>query len=298
MQTYAPTTFGPCPPRPTPARNASASSARGSATRRCVQGMLETPFYIACLQLTGRRCVVVGGGDVGLEKVEGLLACDGRVVLIAPDAVPELPGARRARARSSGSGASTGPGDLEATFIAIAATERHRRQHPRLRGRRAAGDARQRRRRAAAVQLHPAGDRAHRPAGDRDLHRRRLAGAGQAHQAPRSRRSTASPTRGWPCCSTRRAAGRRPRCRPTRTARSSSRASSTASPTRSRCCARGDEAAVRELIAAAQRAHARRGRLTSRPPAGGVAPASGQLLWVGKVALPSTSLAARRSRLV
>jgi len=43
--------------------------------------MLETPFYIACLKLTDRRCVVVGGGEIGLEKVEGLLACDGRVVL-------------------------------------------------------------------------------------------------------------------------------------------------------------------------------------------------------------------------
>jgi siroheme synthase-like protein len=52
--------------------------------------MLETPFYIACLRLTGRRCVVVGGGEVGLEKVEGLLACDGDVTLVAPDAVPEL----------------------------------------------------------------------------------------------------------------------------------------------------------------------------------------------------------------
>ena len=43
--------------------------------------MLDTPFYIACLKLTGRRCVVVGGGEIGLEKVEGLLACDGDVTL-------------------------------------------------------------------------------------------------------------------------------------------------------------------------------------------------------------------------
>jgi siroheme synthase-like protein len=52
--------------------------------------MLETPFYIACLRLTGRRCLVVGGGNVGLEKVEGLLACDANVTLVAPDAHPEL----------------------------------------------------------------------------------------------------------------------------------------------------------------------------------------------------------------
>src|SRR3712207_5259271 len=63
---------------------------KGICDQTCVQGMLDTPFYIACLKLTGRRCVVVGGGEIGLEKVEGLLACDGRVVLIAPEAVPEL----------------------------------------------------------------------------------------------------------------------------------------------------------------------------------------------------------------
>lgn len=47
--------------------------------------MLATPFYIACLRLTGRSCLVVGGGEIGLEKVEGLLACDGKVTVVAPE---------------------------------------------------------------------------------------------------------------------------------------------------------------------------------------------------------------------
>jgi precorrin-2 dehydrogenase/sirohydrochlorin ferrochelatase len=63
---------------------------RGICDQSCVRDMLETPFYIACLRLAGRRCVVVGGGEVGLEKVEGLLACDGEVTLIAPQAEPAL----------------------------------------------------------------------------------------------------------------------------------------------------------------------------------------------------------------
>ena len=63
---------------------------KGICDQSCVQGMLDTPFYIACLRLSGRRCVVVGGGEVGLEKVEGLLACDGDVTLIAPDAIEPL----------------------------------------------------------------------------------------------------------------------------------------------------------------------------------------------------------------
>ncbi len=63
---------------------------KGVCDQSCVEGMLETRFYIACLRLTGRRCVVVGGGDVGLEKVEGLLACDAEVTVVAPEVHPEL----------------------------------------------------------------------------------------------------------------------------------------------------------------------------------------------------------------
>jgi precorrin-2 dehydrogenase / sirohydrochlorin ferrochelatase len=95
---------------------------KGICDQTCVEGMLDTPFYIACLRLTGRRCVVVGGGEVGLEKVEGLLACDGRVVLVAPDAVPEL---RELAAEGSIQWLRRDyrAGDLKSTFIAIAATD-------------------------------------------------------------------------------------------------------------------------------------------------------------------------------
>jgi siroheme synthase-like protein len=63
---------------------------KGICDQSCVRDMLETPFYIACLRLKGRRCLVVGGGNVGLEKVEGLLACDADVTLVAPEAHPAL----------------------------------------------------------------------------------------------------------------------------------------------------------------------------------------------------------------
>ena len=94
---------------------------KGICDQTCVQGMLETPFYIACLKLTGRRCLVVGGGDVGLEKVEGLLASNADVLLVAPDAHPALQDLA-----SEGSISWTrreyGPTDLEGCLIAIAAT--------------------------------------------------------------------------------------------------------------------------------------------------------------------------------
>ncbi len=63
---------------------------RGRCDQSCVRDMLATPFYIACLRLSGRSCLVVGGGEIGLEKVEGLLACDGKVTVVAPDLGPGL----------------------------------------------------------------------------------------------------------------------------------------------------------------------------------------------------------------
>ena len=94
---------------------------RGICDQTCVRDMLDTPFYIACLRLTGRRCVVVGGGDIGLEKVEGLLACNGKVVLVAPDACDQL---REMAAEGSieWEQREYAPADLERTFIVIAAT--------------------------------------------------------------------------------------------------------------------------------------------------------------------------------
>jgi precorrin-2 dehydrogenase/sirohydrochlorin ferrochelatase len=94
---------------------------KGICDQTCVQGMLETPFYIACLKLTGRQCLVVGGGDVGLEKVEGLLASNADVRLVAPDAHPALQDLA-----SEGSITWTRraylPTDLDGCLIAIAAT--------------------------------------------------------------------------------------------------------------------------------------------------------------------------------
>ena len=94
---------------------------KGVCDQSCVRGMLDTPFYIACLRLSGRRCVVVGGGEVGLEKVEGLLTCGGDVTLVAPEAIAPL----RALA-SEGSirweRRAWRPADLDRTFVAIAAT--------------------------------------------------------------------------------------------------------------------------------------------------------------------------------
>jgi precorrin-2 dehydrogenase/sirohydrochlorin ferrochelatase len=73
--------------------------------------------YMACLNLEGRRCVVVGGGRVGLEKASGLATCGAAVTVVSPalhDGFAELDVAwvrRRYRRR-----------DLSGVFLVIAAT--------------------------------------------------------------------------------------------------------------------------------------------------------------------------------
>jgi siroheme synthase-like protein len=95
---------------------------KGICDQSCVQGMLDTPFYIACLKLSGRKCLVVGGGDIGLEKVEGLLACDGDVTLVAPDAIEPLQ-ALATEGSITWERRAYEPTDLEGTFMVIAATD-------------------------------------------------------------------------------------------------------------------------------------------------------------------------------
>ncbi|MFZ0043542.1 MAG: bifunctional precorrin-2 dehydrogenase/sirohydrochlorin ferrochelatase [Solirubrobacteraceae bacterium] len=94
---------------------------KGICDQSCVRDMLDTPFYIACLKLKGRRCLVVGAGDIGLEKVEGLLACDADVTLVAPEAHPHL---RELAAEGSirWEQREYRAADLDGCLIAIAAT--------------------------------------------------------------------------------------------------------------------------------------------------------------------------------
>ena len=51
---------------------------------------VEKRYYLACLDLAGRSCLVVGGGKVGLEKARGLLECGAVVTVVAPQIEPEL----------------------------------------------------------------------------------------------------------------------------------------------------------------------------------------------------------------
>jgi siroheme synthase-like protein len=78
---------------------------------------VTTQYYMACLDLRGRRCVVVGGGSVGLEKAKGLLACGARVTVVSPELHEEL--------RALDVTWREGPyrrSDLRGAFLVVAAT--------------------------------------------------------------------------------------------------------------------------------------------------------------------------------
>ena len=96
---------------------------RGTCDQTCVRDMLDTPFYIACLKLKDRRTTVIGAGEIGLEKVEGLLACDADVTLIAPHAEPELEALASEGSIVWEQRTYAGPRDLEGVFMVIACTD-------------------------------------------------------------------------------------------------------------------------------------------------------------------------------
>ncbi len=79
-------------------------------------------YYPVSLNISGRKCVVVGGGQVALRKVKALLEHGADVEVISPDLCPELvqlagSGEIRVLAREYLAG------DLRKAFVAIAATD-------------------------------------------------------------------------------------------------------------------------------------------------------------------------------
>ncbi|HVE93501.1 MAG TPA: bifunctional precorrin-2 dehydrogenase/sirohydrochlorin ferrochelatase [Acidimicrobiales bacterium] len=81
--------------------------------------MIDSPLYPVNLVLAGRRCLVVGGGNVAARKIEGLVACGAAVTVIAPDVVAEIdaqPGLRVERRRFA-------PGDCAGHWLVVVATD-------------------------------------------------------------------------------------------------------------------------------------------------------------------------------
>ena len=85
--------------------------------------MAVAAYYPVFLNLKGRLCVVIGGGEVAERKVKGLLECEARVRIISPEVTPWLRDV-------AGQGEvdwlprEYREGDLKGAFLAIASTDR------------------------------------------------------------------------------------------------------------------------------------------------------------------------------
>ncbi|NOZ25181.1 MAG: bifunctional precorrin-2 dehydrogenase/sirohydrochlorin ferrochelatase [Nitrospirae bacterium] len=78
-------------------------------------------YYPVFLDLRGRRCIVIGGGDVAERKVLALLDAGAEVTVISPELTAGLDGLKRA-GRIEHAERRYQDGDLEGAFIVIAAT--------------------------------------------------------------------------------------------------------------------------------------------------------------------------------
>jgi precorrin-2 dehydrogenase/sirohydrochlorin ferrochelatase len=79
-------------------------------------------FYPMLLKISGKRCVVVGGGEVALRKVRALLEHGARVEVISPTLCPELNKLVETNAIKL-LRRQYQPGDLKGALLAVAATD-------------------------------------------------------------------------------------------------------------------------------------------------------------------------------
>ncbi len=77
--------------------------------------------YPVNLVLTGRRCVVVGGGRIAARKIEALVDAGAAVHVIAIDAVPEIAASADA-GRLTLEARAFAPADLDGAWLATTAT--------------------------------------------------------------------------------------------------------------------------------------------------------------------------------
>lgn len=79
-------------------------------------------YYPIFLELSGRPCVVIGGGVVAERKVEGLLAEGASVTVLSPALSPRLEALAR-EGRISHLARAYAPGDLAGSELAFVATD-------------------------------------------------------------------------------------------------------------------------------------------------------------------------------
>jgi len=89
----------------------------------CIQDKsIKMKYFPVNLDISGRSCVVIGGGKVAARKVVGLLSCCGMVRVISPELVSELQKLEKA-GKVEWRKRQYRRGDLAEAFLVIAATD-------------------------------------------------------------------------------------------------------------------------------------------------------------------------------
>ena len=83
---------------------------------------MANQYYPVYLDLRGKPCVVIGGGEIGERKVESLVESSAEVTLISPDVTRRLQELAQA-GRIAWHPRRYRQGDLKGAFLAIAATD-------------------------------------------------------------------------------------------------------------------------------------------------------------------------------
>jgi siroheme synthase-like protein len=82
---------------------------------------LHTNYYVACIDLQDERALVVGGGDVALEKIEGLLLCGAHVIVVSQEPSEEIQALARDKTIELRERPYE-PGDLDRCLLVVVAT--------------------------------------------------------------------------------------------------------------------------------------------------------------------------------
>ena len=82
-------------------------------------------YYPVFLNIKGKKCLVVGGGQVALRKVETLLEHGAEVLVISPQISQELKALSK-EGKVNATLRSYQPGDLQGAMVVIAATDDNR----------------------------------------------------------------------------------------------------------------------------------------------------------------------------
>ena len=93
------------------------------ARHSVVREVLAMPKYLPiCLNVQGRPTMVVGGGNVGTERVHSLLECGAIVTVVSPVASPDIQAAADA-GRLTLLLRRYQPGDVQDAFLVVVATD-------------------------------------------------------------------------------------------------------------------------------------------------------------------------------